>query len=411
MPRSISRAYPTVLHSPVTPAPVTPASGTAGVSPASQKRAGRPRSQRSRFNAIGAIVLMAALAPVLAGCNEPAVSARAAPPRPVQVQRVTFAPMNENREFAGVVRARYEPDLGFRVAGKIVARLVDVGDRVHVGDVVARLDPRDYRLQVESAEAELTAATSNLAQTTADEQRYQSLRSRGYAAVADYERKKAAKDEAEGRMERAQRSLELARNQLDYTDLKADADGVITTIMAEMNQVVALGQPVARLAHRGEMEAVVALPETRLAEARQSEAAVRLWSGPDRRFSARLRELSPQADAATRTYTARFTILNPDDTVALGMTANVALSHPAETVVAKVPLAAILNRGAGPAVWRVDEGGVLERRPVTVSSFNEMVALITSGLEDGDRIVTLGVQMLEAGQKVRAVMGQAIGPQ
>jgi RND family efflux transporter MFP subunit len=366
-------------------------------------------SQRSLASAVGTVLLTAVLAPGLAGCNEPATSANGAPPRPVQVQRVTFGPTNENREFAGVVRARYEPDLGFRVAGKVVARLVDVGDRVRAGDVVARLDPRDYRLQVESADAELTAATSNLAQATADEQRYQSLRTRGYAAIADYERKKAAKDEAEGRMERAQRSLQLARNQLAYTDLKADADGVITAILAEAGQVVALGQAVMRLAHHGDMEAVVSLPETRLAEARDAEATVRLWSGPDRRFAARLRELSPQADAATRTYTARFTILNPDDTMALGMTANVILSHPAETMAARVPLAAILNRGTGPIVYRVDDDGVLERRPVTVSSFNEVAALITGGLEDGDKVVTLGVQMLEAGQKVRAVMGQAVG--
>src|SRR5207237_6990081 len=138
------------------------------------------------------------------------------------------------------------------------------------------------------------------------------------AAVADYERKKAAKDEAEGRMERAQRALDLARNQLAYADLKADADGVITATLAEAGQVVAVGQAVARLAHRGEMEAVVALPETWLAEARASRATVRLWSDPDRSFAARLRELSPQADAATRTYAARFTILDADDGVALG---------------------------------------------------------------------------------------------
>lgn len=371
-----------------------------------------PSSISSEYHSSAAttILLLAALAPGLIGCDEGAAVSQTAPaPRPVQVQRVMFGPVNENREFAGVVRARYEPDLGFRVGGKIVARLVDAGDRVKAGDVVARLDPRDYRLQVESAEAELSAATSSLAQTTADEQRYQSLRKSGFAAVADYERKKAARDEAEGRMERAQHSLELARNQLAYTDLEADADGVITTILAEAGQVVALGQPVMRLAHHGEMEAVVALPETRLAEARQSEAAVRLWSGPDRRFKARLRELSPQADNATRTYTARFTIIDPDDTVALGMTANVVLSRPAEAMAAKVPLAAILNRGAGPTVFRVDNGGVLERRPVTVSSFNEAAALVTSGLQDGDEIVTLGVQMLEAGERVRAAVGSAIG--
>ena len=366
-----------------------------------------PRTAR-RLRAAAAILAVIALAPALAACDGPATSATAPPARPVQVQRVVFAPADENREFAGVVKARYETDLGFRVAGKIVARLVNVGDRVRAGDVVARLDPRDLQLQVESAEAELTAATSNLAQAAADELRYQNLRARGYAAVADYERKKAAKDEADGRTERAQRALELARNQLAYADLKADADGVITATLAESGQVVALGQAVARLAHRGEMEAAVALPETRLSEARQSDASVRLWSDPDRRFSARLRELSPQADPATRTYAARFTIANPDDTVVLGMTATVVLSRPADTMVAKVPLAAILNRGTGPTVYRVDDTGVLERRAVTVSSFNEVAALITSGLQDGDEIVTLGVQMLEAGQKVRAVLGRAI---
>jgi len=375
-------------------------------SPISHQHTASPRIARLR--AIGAILMVVALAPALAACDDPATSATATPVRPVQVQRVVFAPADENREFPGVVRARYETDLGFRVAGKIVTRLINVGDRVRAGDVVARLDPRDLQLQVESADAELTAATSNLAQAAADELRYQNLRNRGYAAVADYERKKAAKDEAEGRMERAQRVLDLARNQLAYADLKADADGVITATMAEAGQVVALGQAVARLAHRGEMEAVVALPETRLAEARLSDASVRLWSGPDRRFSAHLRELSPQADTATRTYAARFTIENPDDTVALGMTATVVLSRPADTMVAKVPLAAILNRGTGPTVYRVDDAGVLERRSVMVSSFNEVAALITSGLEDGDQIVTLGVQMLEAGQKVRAVLGRAI---
>src|SRR5207248_10814724 len=149
-------------------------------------------------------------------------------------------------------------------------------------------------------------ATSSLAQTAADEERYATLKSRGYAAVADFDRKKAAHDEAEGRVQRAQRALELARNQFAYTQLKADAEGVITATLAEPGQVVAIGQAVARLAHQGEKEAVVALPETWLAEARRSGAVVRLWSDRDRTFDAKLRELSPQADEATRTYAARF---------------------------------------------------------------------------------------------------------
>jgi RND family efflux transporter MFP subunit len=339
---------------------------------------------------------------LLAGCQAETAPAPKAE-RPVKVQRVSFEQENAAREFVGVVRARYETDLGFRVAGKIVARVVNVGDRVRSGDVVARLDPRDLKLQVESTEAELAAATSSLAQAAADLERYTTLRARGYASVADFDRKKAANDEAEGRLARARRSLDLARNQLGYADLKADADGVITATLAEPGQVVAIGQAVARLAHRGEKEAVVALPETWLAEARQLKAVVRLWSDRDRSFDARLRELSPQADPATRTYAARFTIAQADETVALGMTATVTLTRAADARVARVPLSAILNRGAGPSVYAVDPTGALVVRPVTVASFTENAALVSSGIDDGDTIVTLGVQKLEAGLKVRPI--------
>jgi RND family efflux transporter MFP subunit len=343
------------------------------------------------------------LLPLLAACGDQATSATSKPERPVQVSHVAFQSEDAGREFVGVVRARYETDLGFRIAGKITARIVNVGDRVRAGDVIARLDPQDPQLQVESAQAELYAALSNLAQTASDELRFASLKSRGYATVADYERKKAAKDEAEGRLERAQRTLDLARNQLAYAELKAEADGVITATLAEPGQVVAIGQAVARLAHRGEMEAVVALPETWLGEARASQATVRLWAGPERRFTARLRELSPQADPLTRTYAARFTIENPDDAVALGMTATVTLTHAADASVAKLPLSAILNRGTGPSVYVVDKSGGLELRPVTVASFTADVALVTTGVNDGERVVTLGVQKLDAGQKVRVI--------
>src|SRR5262245_3987284 len=284
----------------------------------------------------------------LAACNDHAASATAKPKRPVQVQRVAFENENATREFVGVVRARYETDLGFRVAGKIVSRVVNVGDRIQLGDVVARLDPQDLKLQVESAEAEFAAATSSLQQAASDLERYTTLKTGGWASIADFDRKNAAKDEAEGRLERARRALDLARNQLGYADLKADADGVITATLAESGQVVAIGQAVARLAHHGEKEAVVALPETWLGEARKAKATVQLWAERERSFDARLRELSPQADAATRTYAARFTIADPDDGVAFGMTATVTLSRLADARVARLPLSAILNRGTGP---------------------------------------------------------------
>jgi RND family efflux transporter MFP subunit len=346
------------------------------------------------------LAVFAALA--LAGCQaETAPIAKIE--RPVLVQRAVFETGASAREFVGVVRARYETDLGFRVSGKIVERLINVGDRVRVGDVIARLDPQDLRLQVESAEAELAAATSSLAQAAADLDRYTQLKARGYAPVAEFDRKKTANDEAEGRLGRARRALDIARNQLAYADLKADADGVITATRAEPGQVVAIGQAVAQLAHRGEKEAVVALPETWLGEVRQGKAVVRLWSDGDRTYQARLRELSPQADAATRTYAARFTIPDADDAVAYGMTATVTLSRPGEETVAKLPLSAVLNRGKGAAVFVVDDGGALVLRNVTVSSFNGDVAYVTEGISNGDRIVTLGVQKLEAGLRVRAV--------
>src|SRR5262249_7163201 len=159
--------------------------------------------------------------------------------------------------------------------------------------------------------------------------------------------------------------------QLGYAELKADADGVITATLAEPGQVVAIGQAVVRLAHRGEKEAVVALPESWLAETRKAKATVGLWADRERSFAARLRALSPPAAPATRTYAARFTIENADDAVAFGMTATVTLAQAADAKVARLPLSAILNRGSGPSVYVVDASKALALRPVTVAAFTE----------------------------------------
>jgi RND family efflux transporter MFP subunit len=339
---------------------------------------------------------------VLAACQAETAPAPKSE-RPVQVQRVTFETKGAVREFVGVVRARYETDLAFRVGGKIIARAVNVGDHVRAGKMIARLDPQDLRLQVESAEAELIAATSSLAQAAAELQRYTTLKSRGFAAIAEFDRKKAAYEEAKGRLARAQRALDLARNQLGYSELRANADGVITAALAEPGQVVAIGQPVARLAHSSEKEAAIAVPETWLNDVRKAKAKVHLWSERGRSFDARLRELAPQADPVTRTYAARFTIIDAGESVALGMTAKVTLTRVIKTPVAELPLSAVLSRGAGPSVYVVKSAGELTLRPVTIASFNEDVALITGGISAGDKVVTLGVQKLEPGLKVRTV--------
>lgn len=365
----------------------------------------RQPSHGINIRAVVTPLALLAAAALLAGCEAQTAPA-AKSERPVQVQQVAFENAAKTREFVGVVRARYEIDLGFRVAGKITERIANVGDRVRSGDVVARLDAQDLTLQVESAEAELAAAQSNQTQAAAELQRYTALKARGFASIADFDRKTAANDEAEGRLERARRSLNLARNQLGYAELKADADGVVTATVAEPGQVVSIGQPVMRIARRGEKEAVVALPETWLGDARKANASVQLWSDRDRSFKATLRELSPQADAATRTYAARFTIPDADDSVALGMTATVTLSQADEGRIARLPLSAILNRGNGPLVYLVDDNGALVQRPVKVASFTEDSAHVTSGLRDGDKVVTLGVTKLEPGVRVRAIPAQ-----
>jgi RND family efflux transporter MFP subunit len=369
----------------------------ASISPIENRPPAAPtrRSWRARFAVLGAALLVAA-------CQAETAPAPQSE-RLVQVQQVAFENSGETREFVGVVRARYETDLAFRIGGKMVARVVNVGDRVRVGDVIARLDPQDLKLQVESAEAELGAATSSLSQAAADLQRYDILKARGFAPIAEFDRRKTANDEAQGRLARAQRALELARNQFSYAELKAGADGVITATLAEPGQVVAIGQPVARLAHRGEKEAVIALPETWLGKARQANATVQLWADHQHRYQVRLRELSPQADPATRTYAARFTILDADDSVAFGMTATVTLALAREAPIARLPLASILNRGTGPSVYVIDKGGALALHPVTVAAFTEDDALVSSGDKDGDTVVTLGVQKLEAGLKVRPI--------
>ena len=188
---------------------------------------------------------------LLAACDDHAVSATAKPERPVQVQRVAFNNESATREFGGVVRARYETDLGFRVAGKIVSRVVNVGDVVQVGDVVARLDPQDLKLEVESAEAEFAAATSSLQQAASELERYTALKTRGWVSIADFDRKKAAKDEAEGRLERARRALDLAHNQLNYSDLKADAKSLPSASRSCGLPTAARRKPLLRCRRRG----------------------------------------------------------------------------------------------------------------------------------------------------------------
>ena len=298
-----------------------------------------------RASLAGLSLAVVAMLPLLSGCGEQATSATPKPERPVQVQRVAFQRENAGRDFVGVVRARYETDLGFRVAGKITARIVNVGDRVHAGDVIARLDPEDLKLSVASAHAELAAATSNLAQTTSDEQRYNAC---GRAAM------RRSLIMSARRRPRMRRTAALNARNGHWTwratswptpSSRPTPTAPLPLPLPNLDRSLPLGRPLRglRTAARWKHSSPCRRPGSKRRVS--SQAAVKLWAGPQHRYAARLRELSPQADPLTRTYAARFTIENPDDAVALGMTATVTLSHAVNDSSAKLPLAAILNRG------------------------------------------------------------------
>ncbi|HMK90472.1 MAG TPA: efflux RND transporter periplasmic adaptor subunit [Methylocystis sp.] len=337
------------------------------------------------------------------GCNPQSKAEDRGPQRPVLVASAHYAAAQNRREFACSIRPRVESDLGFRVSGKVLKRLVEVGQRVRAGDVLALLDDTDFKLQKEQADAELAAANASLAQSGADEKRAETLRKDGWMAQAGLDRARAAAQESRGRKERGAKAVELARNSLDYAKLRADADGVITATSIEPGQVVAAGQSAMRLAHAGELEAAVALPESFVEEARLGEAKLYLWSNPQKLYRAKLRELSPSADAATRNFAARFTILDPDPQIQIGMSATLAVASSDQAPALSVPLSAIYDDGNGPGLWRVDSEGRLELVKVAMRRYDSTSALVQGPVNEGDRIVVLGVQKLDAGQRVRIV--------
>jgi len=344
---------------------------------------------------------LAALA--LAGCNE--MSAQPfQPTRPVLVATVHYESQVPDRSFVGTVRPRIEGDLGFRVAGKVSRRLVDVGARVVAGQPLATLDEVDLRLQAEQAEAEYRAATGVLAQARAAEARATDLKQRGWSTQAQLDQANATADEARARFNRAERAVELTKNSLSYATLVADEPGVVTATLIEPGQVVAAGQGAIRVARLAEKETVVAIPETLLPRAQSGEARVSIWSHPDKRYIAKLRELAPSADPTTRTYLAKFSMQGAGDEVQLGMTSTLTLSDGPGEHVARLPLSALFNQGQGPCVYAVDTTtGTISLKHIAVKGYESEDVLITDGIEEGAKIVALGVQKLDPSQRVRIV--------
>lgn len=347
-----------------------------------------------------ALILLPALA--LAGCGKKE-EAKVEPPRPVLVATVNYQPEQPSRSFVGTIKPRIETDIGFRVPGKVAKRLVEVGQTVEVGQPLATLDEVDLSLQAEQSVAELTAATGVLAQAAAAEGRANELRAKGWSTQAQVDQAKASADEARARLNRAERSVNLTKNSLSYATLLADTRGVVTATLIDPGQVVAAGQTAVRVARFAEKEAVVAIPETLVGRAKDGTASVSLWSEPGKQYTAKLREIAPNADPATRTYQAKFSLPDADDKVSLGMTATLTLSDAASERVARLPLSALFSQGANPSLYTVNDNGEVALKPVKVKSYESNDVLITGGVEEGAKVVTLGVQKLDPSQKVRIV--------
>jgi RND family efflux transporter MFP subunit len=347
-----------------------------------------------------ALLLATALCLLLSGCQE----AKSSPPiHPVvKTMRISLDLGTDNRSYPGVIVARHETQESFRVGGRIEKRSVDVGDHVREGQILATLDEKDLRLSMESAQAERNAAVSNKDQAITEERRYATLLSKNVVSQSEYDLKHLSAEEARARLEKADRSLKLATSQLGYARLVSSHDGVVTKVSAEAGQVVSQGQSVVAVARKGALEVLVDIPERNIQDIKETQAEASLWSNNDIRFHARLREISPSADPATRTYAVRYALPDADASVRLGMTATLHLSEQARVQTARIPASAMFNQGKGPGIWRVDpKSGQLTFLPVTVDRYSERDAFVHGQLANGDIIVTSGVQKLDEGTAVR----------
>lgn len=356
-----------------------------------------------------AAILISLLALLLAACQKPAPAS--ADIRPVRTLTIKAAPTESVAEFAGEIRPRVETRAGFQVGGRIVQRKVELGQQVRSGEPLATIDPQDYRLAAQASEAGLTAARVERDQQRADFKRSQELKAKGFISEADLDRRRATLDAAEARHLQASASAQTSGNQAGYSVLKAPHDAVVVGIDAEVGQVVQPGQSVIRLARTGEKEVAISIPEQYVAAMQGAkDISVQLWAGGPR-MKGRLREVSPEANSATRTFPARVALIDPPATVALGMTASVSFATPASSPVIALPLQALMSEGGVTHAWVVDPVSETVRRiPLDVVNVAGNEVVVNGGLNTGDIVVTAGVHQLKEGQKVRLLGVQPAEP-
>lgn len=353
--------------------------------------------------------LVLALALALAAC-EPQGGHQAdatpviRPVRTVTVEPVTFRMGNTA---TGTIEARADADLGFRIAGKLVERKVDVSDQVKAGDLLARLDDQDQRNALRTAEANLASAQADQVQARNEEARKRELLANGNAPQAQYDAALLAMRTADAKVVATQAALQSARDRVGYTELRADRDGVVTTVGAEPGQVVEAGQMVVRVAQPEEREAVFNVAETGIRAAPKDPVIeVALAGAPDITATGRVREVSPQADPVTRTHTVRIALDNPPDALRLGATVVGRLKQPPAPVV-ELPGTALFEEAGRTFVWLVDpKTQTVRRQPVVIrpgdgAGDSAGPVIVTEGLTRGDVVVTAGVHSLSEGQRIR----------
>lgn len=334
----------------------------------------------------------------LSGCKKEEEAA--APPRPVLSLVVAPTALPGTR-FAGTVQAKVQAALGSRVAGRLVSRTVHVGDLVKKGDELAVLDGTAYELAVRSARAELSSAEATLTSAIASEERQKTLLQSNAAAKAAVESAEQSREAADAGLIRARTALVKAEEQLSYTRILAEFDGVVVATGAEVGQTVSPGEAIVTVARPDERDAVVDIPEMAEPIAVGTRFQVSLQINPAITVKGTVREVAPAADAATRTRRVKIALENPPDTVRLGTTITAELEGPDLTAL-MVPETAVLTKDGKPHVWLVDtEKGEVHLKPVETGAAAGRFVPVTSGLKDGDRVVTAGVNSLEEGQKIK----------
>jgi membrane fusion protein, multidrug efflux system len=347
------------------------------------------------LGAAGTLILLSALA----ACHKEEKAASQAV-RPVRTVTVALQEGGEKVSLTGEIQPRYHADIGFRVNGKILERPVDVGTQVKKGDLLARLDPQQYRQDFEVAKAEVAATEAEVTRSQAQEYRQRELLKNGNTTRVQYDQALKTFKTAQAQLDSARAKQIQASDNLGYTNLQADNDGVITAIGADPGQVVSAGQMVVRLAQPGEREAVFNIAEGAFKKRpTDPTVTVHLVSNPEIETAGKVRYISPQADPATRTYTVRVSL--PDAPPEMRLGANVVGSvtlDQGQTV--SIPGSALFQKDGKPAVWLVEKDSTVQLKPITVQRYQGDSVVVGEGLAQGDVVVTAGIQKLLPGQKV-----------